>query len=345
MRLLSILVGIALLAMTTPANSQLRKLDVPPDKGWQHARTGLILMGKLGDFQRDDLQDNGKSELDVSTTYRTADRRSIASIFLYRPGLVDVPMWFDRSHTVLLLNRQIKVGPSASGAIRFAAPGSTTQSALRIVYPLAGQQSAATGLAMIPFGEWLVAVRLTSDTMTQESLDAALISLIGKIRWPANIAAAKLANPVQPCPSPLKFKRAKLVQPDLGQALLASVMGLAVREKAEKEGAVTRNRPDYCLEASSGAEYSVYRSAASKSHYVVALGDAGVVAFVGPEFSLDGDKNRYGVTLHDWDSSDSYRAFNAMPSPRQVFDLVQRSSPVASASRGGKDIAISPAAR
>lgn len=345
MRLLSTILSVVILAASAPAASQLRTLDVPPDKGWQHARTGLILMGTLGDFQRASLRDNGTFELDVIATYRTADQKSTASIFLYRPGVLDVPLWFDRSHTVMLRNRDIKVGAPIGPVTRFVPPGSKTQSALRIVYPIAGQPSSATGLVMIPFGEWLVAVRLTSDTMEPAALDAALNGLIGKIRWPANIAAAKLANPVQPCPSPLKFKRAKLIQPNLGQALLSSVMGLAVREKAEKEGAATRNRPDYCLESSSGAEFSVYRSAASKSHYVVAIGDAGAVAFVGPEFSLDGDKNRYGVTLDDWDSSDSYPAFNAMPSPRQVFDLVQRSSPVASASRVGKDIAISPAAR
>jgi len=340
----AMLAGLLLLA-SGPAASQWRSLDVPADKGWQHAQTGLVLWGKFGAFERVSLQDRGVSEHDISTTYRTADGKSTATIFLYRPGLVDVPLWFDRSHTALLLNPQIRVGASASGVTRFSAPGSATQNALRIVYPLTGRPDAATGLAMIPFGDWLVAVRLTSDTMAPAALDAALVELIGKMKWPAKIAPAKVANPVVPCPSKLKYKRAKPIQPDLAQAMLASVIGLAARDKKNAPGFTPGNLADYCLEANAGAEYSVYRSAASTTHYVIAIGDAGAVAFVGPEFSLTGDKGRYGVMLTDHDSSDNYPAFSAMPSPRQVVDLVRASGPAASAGRDGKTVVITPSAQ
>ena len=345
MRLLSIIISVAILAAAAPAASQLRTLDVPPDKGWQHARTGLILMGKLGQFQRASLRDNGTFELDVIATYRTADQKSTASIFLYRPGVLDVPLWFDRSHTVMLRNRDIKVGAPIGPVTRFVPPGSTTHSALRIVYPIAGQPSSATGLAMIPFGEWLVAVRLTSDTMDPAALDAALTELVGKVRWPASIAPAKVANPVQQCASPLKFKRAKPIKPDLAQALMASVLGFAMRDVADKKGGSPAPAVEYCLEESSGVEFSAYRPIDSRTHYVVAFGDAGVAANVSPEFNLDGETGQYAVVLEDWDSSDSYPSFTAMPTPKQVFELVQRGSPVASASRGGKDIAISPSAK
>ncbi len=332
------------LALAAPAAGQMRSLGVPNDKGWQHAQTGIILWGKFSTFERDDLRDNGTAELDISTTYRTADRKTTATIFLYRPGLVDVPLWFDRSHTAVLLNPTIKASGPAN-VVRFAPPGSATQSALRVVYPIAGRTDAATGLAMIPFGDWLVKVRLTSDAMDPAALDAALLEVIGRIRWPATIPSAKVATPVQPCPAKLKFKKAKPVPPDLGQAMLASVLGIAVRDKKDAPGFVAGNLADYCLEANAGPEYSVYRAAASTSSYVIAIGDSGAVVSVGPEFSLTGDKGRYGVSLTDKDSSDNYPAFSAMPSPQQVVAMIKSTRPIASAGRGGKTVTIAPPAR
>lgn len=335
----------ALVASAAPVSAQLRSLDVPDDKGWQHARTGLILMGRLGEYQRSDLKDNGREELDVSATYRSLDGKSTATLYLYRPGVYDLPMWFDRSHTAMTLNREIKLGQSSSGVARFAPPGRSTQSALRIAYPFSGQVAGASGLAMIPFGEWLVAIRLTSDTMSVSALDAALSDLIAKIRWPAKMAEAKLANPVRPCASPLKYKRAKLVQPDLAQALMSSVLGNAMRDVAKKDPARAAPSPDYCLDQSMGPPFSAYRAADSRSAYVMAIGDAGVAATIAPEFSLSGETGRYGVTLEDWDSSDSYPSFNAMPSPQQVMALLQGSRPVASAGRGNNTISVSPPAK
>ena len=345
MRVLRMTSAIALLAMSNPAASQLRSLDVPSDKGWQHARTGLILMGTLGDFRRVDLKDNGTSELDVSATYRTADSKSEASIYLYRPGLADLPLWFERSQTAMLLNRRIQTGSTAYGVVRFAGPGSTVPSGLRIVYPLAGRQTGATGLAMLPLGDWLVAVRLTSETMAPAALDSALDTVIGKIRWPRNIPPAKVANPVQPCSSRLKYKRAKQVKPNLSDALMASVLGMVVQQSREKGTSRARDTADYCLEENAGAAFSAYRQAESRSHYVLALGDAGVTAFVGPQISLDGDKGRYAVTLTDWDSSASYPAFTSMPSPRQVLEMLQHDAPVTSAGREGKNITVSSSAK
>ncbi len=345
MRAFTIFIAASMVALAAPASGQLRALDVPNDKGWQHAQTGLILMGRLGDYQRSDLKDNGQEELDVSATYRSLDGKSTATLYLYRPGVHNLPMWFDRSHTAMTLNREIKLGPSTSGVARFAPPGRSIQSALRIVYPFSGQSAGASGLAMIPFGEWLVAIRLTSHSMDAPALDASLSDLIAKIRWPTTIAEANVATPVQPCSPPLKYKRAKLVQPDLGQALMSSVLSNAMRDVVKKDPARAAPSPDYCLDQSMGAPFSVYRASNNRTAYVMAIGDAGVAATVAPEFSLTGETSRYGVTLEDWDSSDSYPSFNAMPSPQQVMALLQGSRPVASAGRGNNTITVSPPAK
>ncbi|HET7708763.1 MAG TPA: hypothetical protein VFK50_04410 [Sphingomicrobium sp.] len=290
------------LMVAAPSLSAPRPLDVPPDKGWQHARTKLILMAKLGEFQREGLVDLGQGELDVAATYRTLDQKSIASIYLYRPGLFDLPMWFDRSLVAMSNNKNIALGAPTGLVARFALPGSTALGGMRISYLMAGKPIGATGLAMAPIGDWLVAIRLTSDTMDGAALDSTLTTLIAQIRWPTPKQPPRVASPIQACAKPLKFKRAKVVAPDLGQALLGAALNLAVNEK-KKEPANPQDAPTYCSQGQGTADYSVYRPSGQDSSYVVAIGDSGIAASVFPEFSLTGRKGNYSVVLNDHDSS------------------------------------------
>lgn len=91
MRIWKLGVAAMLLTATAPAFGQWRELDVPGDKGWQHARTELILMPTLGRFQRTGIKDNGQSEFDISAAYDATDRKSTATVFIYRPGMGDLP--------------------------------------------------------------------------------------------------------------------------------------------------------------------------------------------------------------------------------------------------------------
>jgi len=333
-----------LLAAASPALADPRPLNVPNDKGWQHAQTKLILMATLGDFRREKLVDLGQAELDVAATYRTPDQQNVASIYIYRPGIFDLPMWFDRSHLAMSYNRNVTLGAPTGPIARFALPGSPSLAGLRISYLRGGNQTGATGLAMAPIDDWLFAIRLTSETMNGATLDAALSDLIAKIRWPPGTRPPRVANPIQACAKPLKFKRARVVQPDLGQALLGAALNLAVNEKA-KEPVNPEDAPTYCSIGQGTADYAVYRPSDHDSSYVLALGDGGIAASVFPEFSLTGGKGNFSVVLNDHDSFDNYPAFNALPEPRQVFDMIMKRSPVSSTTRGSKDITISPAAK
>lgn len=337
MRALSWLVCAALLTATAPASAEWRPLDVPNDKGWQHARTGVILMAKIGDFQRTKLTDNSKSELDVAATYYTPDKSSTADIYIYRPGIVDLPMWFDRSQYVMTLNDRIPVGAPLGPITRFALPGSTVESGLRIVYSVKKYPNGATGLAMAPIGDWLVAIRLTSVVMDSAKLDATLAALIANIRWPANRPTPMIATPVAACTSAIKYKHAKVIKPDLTQALLGAALSSTKGDLAK--GEKPPKAPIYCRDSAPSPQYTTYRPDESRNAYVVAIGDAGVAAEVSPAISLTDDV-AFSVVLKTLSSSDSYPNFNALPEPKQVFAMLNSMSPMSSSSRGGKDITL-----
>ena len=337
MRCLSWLISAALLAVASPASAGWRPLDVPNDKGWQHARTGLILMAKLGDFQRARLADNSTSELDVAATYYNADKSATADIYLYRPGIVDLPMWFDRSHYAMGMNDHFKLGAPFGSITRFALPGSTVESGLRVVHFRSDKPTGATGLAMAPLGDWLVAIRLTADVADAPKLEAMLADLMTKIRWPADRAIAKPAVPIAACSSPLKYKHAKVIKPDLTQALLGAALSSTKGDVAKD--AKPAPPPVYCRESTPSAEYTIYRPGDDEFTYVMAIGDAGVAAEVSPAITLTGGA-AYSVVLDTASSSDSYPNFNALPEPKQVFAMLGSMSPMSSASRTGKDITI-----
>ncbi|HEV2044362.1 MAG TPA: hypothetical protein VGR05_06750 [Sphingomicrobium sp.] len=268
--LTSLVLGIAL---ASPAASQMRSLGVPNDKGWQHARTGIILMSKLGEFQRNELRDNGTSELDVAATYYAGSDADTATIYLFRPGITSLPMWFDRSHYAMMVNPQIQVAAPLGPIARVALPGSSVGSGLRMTYALRGDKG-ATGLAMVPYGDWLLAVRVTSRTKPAADVDSALLTLIAKIRWPEKRPVERVADPVAACLTSIKTRKAKLIQPDLAQALIGATLSNLAEEHGKKEAQGAGKPPVFCRDRDPSREFGMYRSDQSNDGYILAIGDS-----------------------------------------------------------------------
>jgi hypothetical protein len=331
----------ASLALASPASGQMRLLDVPNDKGWQHAQTGIILTSKLGAFQRAKLSDNGTSELDISATYYGPNQVDTASIFLYRPGVANLPIWFDRSHHAMMVNPGIKAGSALGPIVRFAPPGSSVESGLRVAYALKDTDRGGTGLAMVPFGDWLLAIRLSSPSMSAAEVDATLLDLLSKIRWPSQRSTEQAAVPITSCTNTLKTRKAKLIKPDLAQALIGATLSNLAEEKAKAQPARSSRQPVFCRDGASRLEYSVYRSDMAPDGYLLAIGDAGISASVFPGLSLS-NRKEYAVTLTTHDSHDTYPSFNALPEPTQVLELVISRGPVSRAIRGANNIILAP---
>ena len=324
---------LAALCVSTPL-VQARDLPVPPGKGWQHAKSGLILPSTLDGMARTRLSDSTTQERDVTISFADPTRATIATLFLYRPAIASVPLWFDRAEAAIGANAILgDTAPNSADPVAFAPPGSGTASALRRVYHASKGGYPATGLAMLPMGPWLMAVRLSRKDGDLVALDQAMTRLIAAIRWPAAFPDAPVAQPVRACGQPVDWKKAKPRKPHLDDAIGASLLGLLGQAAARSQPAATS--PDmaagiWCRDDSSAVDYAVYR-APGKSGYVVALGDAGRSVSVSPAFATilkPEAKDRFTVMLEDVDSSaSSYGTYDGLPRPDQVVDRILHGQP------------------
>lgn len=326
------------MAVAAPLAAAPRDLPVPADKGWQHAETGLILMPKLAGLQRTELKDLGTSELDVEAQYQSPDAATIATVYLFRPAVMSVPLWFDRSQTQIRERKQVygNVAP-VTPPQAFAPPGTTTPSALRQTFQTGKTKYNTTSLAVLPLGSWLVAVRLSMTSFDAASIDREMGGILDAIRWPSNRPAAEAAAPVQACPGSLPTRHAHEVKPDMSQTLLSSVISSAVADQAKSE---TSTPVTWCRVGDATTAFGVYTQPDATNYYTIAFGDAGRTATVGPAFSLDGPSNSYSVIFHDLDSSSVYPSFDALPLPSQVVGLINDRNPLSRTSSDGKQTQV-----
>lgn len=336
-----LLIIAGLLAGTATA----RDLPVPPDKGWQHAATGLVLTAKLDGLQRTKLSDNTATEHDVVAEFADPDRSVIATVYLFHPAIDNVAIWFERAQTELEA-RDLYGGvtPMRAEPLAFTPPSGTAASALRQSYTPHRREYSATALAIVPLGEWLVAVRISAKALDAAALDERMSRILQAIRWPAGANAAA-AVPIAACASPLAYGKhgAKLVKPQ-GSDLLLGLLGTAIANKVDPKP-VTPTR--WCQDGPSTTDYGVYRTDETDlTAYTIAFRDAGRAIFVYRSLASQiGQGESYSVSLTDVDGSTlAFPSFDRLPRPEQVIELVLKGQPVGRSSTGGKQIDIAPGA-
>jgi hypothetical protein len=337
-----------LAGLSGPAAAK-RDLAVPPSAGWQHAASKLILMGKLGGLARTEIYDLGDKELDVVVQYATADKSTQATLYLFKPALASVPVWFDRSET------QIRLRPAFRGVasrqtlpFAFPTPGASVANALRRSFSIQGGEFKSTALAVMPLDEWLVVVRLSSTVLDEGQIDAKLTDIVGAVRFPATGFASEAAVPIQSCTTSQKRFRARLMKPDMAQVLLGSLISQVEAKAAtnsQRDGKTLSPAKPLCRDGQGGSAFGVYRTDDNTKGYTLALGDAGRVATVSAGIALLQPDPGFQVILRDLDSTAVYPMFDKLPQPEQVLGLIQSQNPLSRTTSGEKssNITISPA--
>ena len=323
-RLAAVLIGTAMMA---GAMASARDLPVPADKGWRHAETGVALMAQNAGLTRTALTDATQGEFDVAAQYRAPDKSVTATVYIFRPAIADVGLWFDRSQTALETRAEFRnAAPASADPLGFALPGATAGSALRQTYANASGAYRSTALAVMPLNGWIVAIRMSATTLTADKLDAELQQFIAGIRWPKVVAAGTAARLVKPCATPLVFGKAKQVAAGAGDLLMSLMLpSLAASEKA-KTPAKADDAPLWCRDGEGRTEYGVYRNMRADQGYTMALYDGGRSVSVFPSIMGQIDKTgTYSVSLTDVDGSTSVLpSFSAMPQPKQVWAVVSQ---------------------
>lgn len=331
----------SLLVFTTgilsPAAAQQRTIEVPATARWQHARSGVIIPVRIGDLQRRSITENIPGEVDIMIQF--SDEATRLTVYLFRPQQNDVGLWFDRAEQVLQANAALgPVRPLSDGPTAFAMPISPTASALRRTYETGGEWR-STGLAIAPSNRWLVKVRVSSRTHDAAGLDALIDQAFAAIRLPADAAAAPEARVVRPCATPVQWRRARSLRPDLADALMASlgavVTNSAMRGEADDDEIEdTPPRPyglalpDLCRDATDLGSNAAYRSPSEGGIYWVVLGDSGSYAIVARPVLSDRADER-GITVATPTDLLIFGKFNRTPSPEQVVETVTQTGPSA----------------
>lgn len=324
-----------LLAMAQPAAAQRRDLPVPANKGWQHAQTGVVLTATLAGLPRTKLTDLGSAELDVAAQFNDPKVATSLTIYIFRPALQSAPVWFDRA-AAQIASRDTYGGAMATTPVAtFTRPGGTVAAGLRQVFAPARGPYRSTAVAVVPLAEWLVAVRLSSVTLTPAAMGAELDTALAAIRWPRTATAdGPVAVPVAACPTELPVTKAKLVMPTMEDSLLGGLLGsVAASSRATAPDAAA----PLCRDGNPETLYGVYRAPDATDGYTLAIADSGRIAIVAPGIKLGDLKTSggYGVSYRDLDGSVStFPSFDRLPQPAQVVTLVLRGRPISRTQRG-----------
>jgi hypothetical protein len=284
----------------------------------------MVLPATAAGLTRGEISDSTAAELDVSAQYHDQARDMLLLVYIYKPGIQDVAIWFDKAASAMRTSPGHGLETATLPApIPFARPGAGTRAGLRLVMDVPGPGFKSTALAIAPVGDWLVKVHMGSRSLDRAALEAKLDAILASLGWPAEASAPHAAAAILPCPRPLKTKQAKIARDDLGDVLVN-----AVSFSIEREGPP----PVYCREPGLPPELGVYRPNGDDNSYVVALNDAGLALSVAPSLSalLGGDGKKYSVTRLNHGSAEVLPSFNRLPPPLQAVSVAQSSSAMVS---------------
>ncbi|MET3722632.1 hypothetical protein [Sphingomonas trueperi] len=345
----SIAAGFALFlatgALPVSAHAQTSTLEVPAAKKWKHAQTGLIVPQAPGGLPRTEITSEGQGELDIAVQFGDVNKTR-ATLYLFRPSLMSVPVWFDRVETQILLRSDYGNAVAADAPSGFVMPGGVTASALRRIYKPSKPPYSATGAAVLALGDWLVVVRISSVEQAPAQLDATMSALIAGLGWPAasaKILEAPAAVPVQPCATPLRYDaKAKMKKPDMAAGLLGATLAMMGSKQPKTEENAEEARPaTFCRDGEPTKEFGVYRHTPGDTQdYVIALSDAGRTISVYPDLFSDAKKPGCAVTLSTLDQSFVYPTFDRLPEPAKVMQAIDKTQPISSTTRDSQTINI-----
>ena len=310
--------------VSQPAFSQ-TAISVPETASWKHARSRIILPPKIAGLKRGSISDNSGSELDISIQYENAD--STGTIYLYRPYWNDISVWFDRSEKAMLANKALgQVFALENSATTFARPGSTVTSGLYRVYSTSGEKYKSSALAVFPVGHWFVKARFSTSDSDPAIAKSKLMEMISEIRLPADASEGTVPQIIPICPVSIKWKKAKIINPDLMGAM---VTGATFTGMMELRKATFLELPNACRDGEATELYTLYRDAKDDENIVMTVGDSGYSVQVLEAFFTS---KRYWAIASDQAQHMLLRTFTKVPAPELLFKVAASGQMVASIS-------------
>lgn len=311
--------------------------EIPAQEGqpWRSPVSEFVAPPVIEGHARTDVTRFDEDGYNVAANYNAADGAGRISVYVYRAGVPDLPIWADRAATGMLSNARLDYDLDRT-VIRTFTPGNGAgvDSGWLLTVPVGVPEYTSSGLAIFGYDGWLVKLRITSTTLDANQLADQMERVAQGLQVArATTAGAPFAT-IEDCADPLKFgKEAKLVRLDMvGSILLGAVLS-AAQEKKEEQSSAAREPAVWCRHPSSTAQYGIYQSDRIDKGYLVALGDSGTSATV-QEIRADEllkPSRMFIVRVSDGVTDEVAQPFARMPTPGQTVGAALRAPRVFSA--------------
>jgi hypothetical protein len=243
---------------------------------WTHKDSGIAIADTVGGMARGAERDltNGE-KADVYVQYGT-DAEPV-TVYVYRSSHPNPALWFDRTRAAMISRLS---GVDAARPPRpITLGGSPTANGLRQDFTLANDGPwTATSVALAQAGEWMVKVRVTSQTLDQAGVAAKMEAMLGALRFARPVTAALPLVVPAACPAAL----AATGRPDAKQARVAagSVYGAVAIVDARQGGNGLAGEPAKWCRDDVGAlskAITLYHRIDGTA-WTALIGDAGITA-------------------------------------------------------------------
>lgn len=321
----------AALTATTAQALEFRAIEVENGQDWEHGETGITLPAALLGAKRVKVFDNSTGEFDVQAQYIAEKHNRVISVVINRPGMMSVPLWFDRAHAAL---PEVWKEAGAKPATAFAPPGSKTANSMRVSYG-SGRKKNSTALALVPIGDWMLTVRIETKGSAADA-ERMTDLILNALHPPIDIGAPVPAE-IQPCGEPLNYEQAEVLRADAAEALRAGHF-VALRLPVILNENQCREAQGILGSGEDAVQWAAYRRVEFDSGYAIALGDSGTVLEVERLSLTNGNAAEYSFSLWDAEQVSQFPQLSGMPTPQQALDLMKALKPVARLSRDTKKL-------
>lgn len=336
-RTLATAAALALAASATPAMADGGTLKIKPGKDWTHKESRIRLPGKFELGALSEAKDFSSSQSDVGLTYQDGATQTTTSVYVFRGSTAEPSVWQDRI-AAIVTSAQNRLGTiKAETAIHgsFTPFGRSIDSGSLLVYAGGGNPTTATGSAVMTSGEWVVAVRMSSRSLSPADLEQRLSAFASSIVLPSKAKGETetQAYVVKPCAEAANGPDAERSAGGMKEAIFVTLLGSAATQATGEEdmgnaGKEALPRP-YCRVAYDAANPSVYSQDGENHGYLVVAGDSGPVGtLLGMEAEGLEGVPRYAVALVSSEQMTFYRGFSAFPTVMQFMNVLEKERPI-----------------
>lgn len=334
----------ALLLVAAPAAADVTEIAVSAGKAFKHKPSGIVVAPVIGGIARTGVAQFDDKQLDVIVDYRAPADQEVTTVYLFRNVTGDVPVWFDRIQRTIEANGKLGTAKLAIPPAAFTPAGQSSARGLRAVYSATGAGWTSSAAAITSVGEWYVAIRSSSKTLTPEQLLGRLEQSFAAIQWPKEKAPAPAVAPIADCASPLPQGADAEPAKDDGTMVVAAAI-VAASDNIEK-ARPTKPLPApalWCRDPLKIDGAGVYRPNGATDGYLVAYQDAGRGVWVGKNLSLNQIASElskdptYTVEVIDMDHHAGYGGFKTLPNVAQALYAAQHGQRAYSVGTWGKN--------